>query len=142
MLSTIKRNAMSCWGFPTSPHTCTRERVFSCAFMIACTWKLFTTGQKSCEPHLTLMTISHKLALVERGLKSPIVVCKERKRISQLAGSSTQMPGGDVGCDAWVPSPSHFRWSAHGMYPDKDLSSEGWLKFNLSLCSKKWHDKC
>ena len=28
--------------------------------------------------------------------------------MNQLDGGSTQMPGGDACCDAWMSSPSHF----------------------------------
>ena len=81
-LGAIKRNAMSHWGFPTSPHAPAMERMFSCACVIAHTWKLFTSGQRSCDPHLAFVASSNKLASVERSMKSPIVVCNESKRIS------------------------------------------------------------
>ena len=73
--------------YPTraSPHhsmPLPESRVFSCACMITHTWKLFTTRQKSCEPHLTFIISSHKLASVERSRKLLIVVCNERKRIN------------------------------------------------------------
>ena len=97
-LGNIKRNAMSHQGFSTSPHAPARDREFSCACMIVHTWKLSTTRQKLSGPHLAFATSSHKLASVERATKSRVVVCNERKRISWLTDSSTQMPGGDASC--------------------------------------------
>ena len=40
-----------------SPHTPARDRVFSCACMITCTWKLSTTRQKSSDPLLPLLMV-------------------------------------------------------------------------------------
>ena len=57
---------------PHPPHPCLR--VLSCACMIACTWKLFTTRQKSCETHLAFIASSHKLTSTEKSAKSLIVV--------------------------------------------------------------------
>ena len=68
-LGTIKRNTMSHWGFPTSPHAPAGEMVFSCTCMIACTWKLSTTRQMLCDPHFAFVAGSHKLVSAERGSK-------------------------------------------------------------------------
>ena len=69
MLDTNHRNAMSCQGFSTFPHAPSTERVFSCACMITCTWKLSTTRQKSCEPHLAFITVPTNWHLW-RGMQS------------------------------------------------------------------------
>ena len=81
-LGTVKRNAMSCQGFSTSPHASARERLFSCAHVIAQTCKLSTNKQKLCNPHLAFGASSHKLVSVERAAKSLKVVYNERKRIN------------------------------------------------------------
>ena len=58
------------------------DRAFSCVCMITCTWKLSTTREKSCDPHLAFAASSWELASKERATKSLIVVWNERRRIS------------------------------------------------------------
>ena len=62
-------NTIYCWGFSTSPHAPTWERVLSYAIMIAHTWKCITAGQKSSKPHLTFVDASYRLMSAERSMK-------------------------------------------------------------------------
>ena len=49
-----------------------------------------------------------------------------------MEGGSTQMPGGDAGCDGQMSSPSHIG-SLLVEIPRCRLSCERWFYFNLSL---------
>ena len=107
---TIKMNAISWQGFSMSPQAPALGRAVSCLCVIECTWNCVTPGKKLWDPHVALVAGSHRLVLVDRSENSLIVIaiCNQWKGISQLDNGSVQMPGGDVGWDAWMSSPSHF----------------------------------
>ena len=69
MLGAINKNTMSHLGFSMFPHAPTWERVISCACIIAHMWKVVNIGQKSYDPHIALVAVSHRLALVDKATK-------------------------------------------------------------------------
>ena len=107
-LCTTYMNAISHQDLSAFSQAPAWEWVVSCAFVITCTWNCITSGLKSSKHHLAFVDTSHTLTSAERSVKLLTLVCNERKRISQLASGSTQMPGEDTGCDAWMSSPSHL----------------------------------
>ena len=94
--STIKRYAISCWGFSVSPHTPAQERAKSSDQVTSLTWNHDREGQISWDPHNIWVNSSHRLGSLE---KCTVTHCRllSVNKVSYLEGGSKQIPRGDTG---------------------------------------------
>ena len=71
--STIRRNAMLCLGFSTSPHAPAWERACSSDSITALNWNC-DRKQRSCDPHTTWVDISHRSTSLEKCMQLLIAI--------------------------------------------------------------------
>ena len=67
-LGAIKANTISHWAFSAFPQA--PAQVVNCTCMIVHTWNHVTALQKSSNPHMALVDVSHRPTSVERSEKS------------------------------------------------------------------------
>ena len=93
-------------------------------------WTFFTTGQKSCDPHLSFIISSHKLVSTDRSAEFLLVVCNGRKMISSVMLTSRQQHTNTWG-RCW--------WLCLGIFPqplDGVLIESAWMRTQaMSNCS-------